>query len=124
MSGKIDILNDFLNKWYYVENPNGGYIYIKYSMKMIDGKELLTQVILSGNKMMDGVYVITEYSLKKKDFFQIKLKNYDVFILGDSKELLKQQLINNNYLSLEEFEKFYNKNDFLIEGVEKLIFKQ
>lgn len=115
-------MKDFINKWYYIDNPNGGYIYLKYNEFEYKNKKILSQVLLSGNKMMDGVYLIDKYDLKEENGkYSLRLINFDIHILGDDKELLKEDLIKNNYLTNEEFEKYYGINKIL-DDVEKIEF--
>lgn len=116
-------MKDFLNKWYYVKNPDGGFIFLKYLGMKIGGKEILKQVLLSENKMMNGVYLIDDYKLEKNKQYTLTLKSYDILIFGDSKEMLKEQLVRENYVTNDEFDLYYSAKEIPY-GTEEIIFQQ
>lgn len=116
-------VEQFLGKWYYVHNPNGGYVFLKYGRIQVNGQDVLTQVLLGGNKMMDGVYFIDDYELEKKAVYHLKQYSFDVIILGDSKEMLREELIEEGYVTREEFDRYYG-SETIPPNTEEIIFVQ
>jgi len=116
-------MKNFTKKWYYINNPDGGYVFVKFKEMTIKGKNVFLKVLLSENKMMNGVYLIQDYILEKKGTYVLTLKSYDVVMLADAKETFKEYLLENNLITEQEFQMYYGQKN-LPEETEEIIFQQ
>ena len=116
------LLQHILNKWLYVKCDYGddeSYLFVYHRATDDNSTSKIEQLILSGDEIQDGVYLITDYEIvktynyeQKEYLIELILKRYDKKTgfdadekeeLTESFEELKDKLVGAKYLTEEEF---------------------
>lgn len=134
-----ELLSNILNKWVcvkqsYDEDEDSSYIFVLHVPTDEHSNSKLHQIVLSGDPLSDGVYLITDYDISmvynnqnKKQMIELKPTKYDLKagkyaeeIVTESYEELKNHLVNSKYLTEEEFS-LYCQNRNVPKGVTEML---
>lgn len=130
------ILSLILNKWVYVQQNWGeedNFIFLKHRIPDGGSFSKIEQILLSGDELQDGVYLITDYEVDmvydhkiKREIVDLKPKKFDKKTGFDAEEdmvesfdELKNKLIGAKYLTESEF-LLYCQNNILPKNIEEM----
>lgn len=131
------LLEKIINKWVCVRQNYGDgetYVFLKHKMTESGSFSKIEQVILSGDPIQDGVYLITDYDIDvvydlklKQELIEIKPKKFDLKVgfyaedeYVETMDDFKKHLISSKYLTEEEFS-LYWKNGKKPKEIEEII---
>ena len=114
------LLKHILNKWVCVKQVYGddeSYLFLLHKTSDDTSTSKIEQIILSGDPLHDGVYLITDYDIDlaydnktKKEMIELRPKKFDLKagryaeeIITNTYEDLRNHLVNAKYLTEEEF---------------------
>jgi hypothetical protein len=117
---RMKLLHRILDKWVYVKYNDGvidTYAFLKHRIQNENSTSKVEQVLLSGEEIQDGVYLITDYDIDlvydkklKRELVELKMKKFDKKTGFDAEEELvqsfdelKNKLVGAKYLNEEEF---------------------
>lgn len=126
---RIKILSGTINKWVYTRNNYSNEFpktFIKHMITPEHKYSKLFQIILTGDPIQDGLYVISDYevgyvycNLKKKTQIELKIKKYDLKIgmfsenhFFETYEEMIDCLIKEKYITKEEFNQISKNKSF------------
>lgn len=135
---RAQLLEKILDKWVCVKqnySDEETYIFLKHVVTKGGSFSKIEQVVLSGDPLSDGVYLITDYEIDvvfdfktKQELIEIRPKKFDLK-LGffaeedgsvETEEELKNHLINAKYLTENEFS-LYCQNMKKPDDIEEII---
>jgi hypothetical protein len=131
------LLDRILNKWVCVKQNDGmdeNYVFMKHRVQEGGSFSKLEQILLSGDSLCDGVYLITDYDIDividsrtSREIVEIKPKKYDLKVGVYAEDVvvsnlngLREHLVQKNFLTEEEFS-CYCQSDNLPKGTEVII---
>lgn len=134
---RAKLLEKIINKWVCVRQNYGDeetYVFLKHKMTESGSFSKIEQLILSGDPIQDGIYLITDYDIDvvydiklKRELIEIRPKKFDLkmgFYAEDeyveTMEDFRKNLIGSKYLTEEEFE-LYWKNAKKPKEIEEVI---
>lgn len=114
------LLSEMLDKWVYVKqivDNQEEYLFLKHRIPEGGSISKIEQIILSGNPLFDGVYLITDYNIDKiydaksrKEIIELKMRKFDLKVglyaeeeVTETYDQLKNHLVSTKYLTEEEF---------------------
>lgn len=114
------LLSRILDKWVYIKYNDGvedNYMFLKHCLQNEKSHTKIEQIVLSGDPLQDGVYLITDYDVdavydKKinKELIELRPIKFDLKVgmyaeeqITESYDDLKGHLIGAKYLTEEEF---------------------
>jgi len=114
------LLQHILNKWVCVKLSYGeydSYLFVLHRTPDENSNSKLEQVVLSGDMLQDGVYLITDYDIDlvydrktKKEIIVLRPKKFDLKagkyaedVILENYDQLKKHLVRAKYLTEEEF---------------------
>lgn len=134
-----ELLENILNKWVcvkqsYDDDDDASYVFMLHVPTDENSNSKLYQIVLSGDPLSDGVYLITDYDISmvynnqnKKQMIELKPTKFDLKagkyaeeIVTNTYEDLKEHLINAQYLTEEEFST-YCQNRKVPQGVTEML---
>lgn len=118
------LLKNILNKWVCVKQTYGdseSYIFLLHRATDDNSTSKIEQILLSGDDLHDGVYLITDYDIdlvfdakNKREIIELRPKKFDLKVgrfaedeITDNYDDLKKHLIGAKYLTEEEFLLYY-----------------
>lgn len=133
---RIKLLSQIINKWVCVKEVDEDeerYTFLYHRIPDGTSTSKIEQIILSGDDLQDGLYLITDYEIdivfdkqSRKEIIQLFPKKYDLKMgkfaeddITDSIEELKEKLIGAKYLTEDEFE-VYCQSSYKPFGVEEI----
>lgn len=134
---RAKLLDRILDKWLYVKYNDGvddNYVFLKHRMQSENSTSKIEQIILSGDPLQDGIYLITDYDIdlvydlkEKKELIELRPKRFDLKVglhaeedITETLEELKERMIGAKYLTEEEF-KIYCQSTKRPPGIERML---
>lgn len=117
---RTKLLKHILNKWVCVKQVYGEeetYLFLLHKSSDDNSTSKIEQIILSGDPLHDGVYLITDYDIDmvfdnktKREMIELRPKKFDLKagkfaeeIITNTYDDLKSHLVGAKYLTEEEF---------------------
>jgi len=117
---RAKLLSKILDKWVFVRfnyDDEDSYVFLKHKLTEGGSISKIEQILLSGDSLQDGVYLVTDYDIDiiydlktRQEMIQISLKKFDKKTgfdaeddMVESFEELKTKLIEAKYLTEAEF---------------------
>jgi hypothetical protein len=134
---RATLLSRILDKWVYVKYNDGvedNYVFLKHRMQNENSTSKIEQIMLSGDPLYDGIYLITDYDIdlvfdikEGIELIDLKMKRFDLKVglfaeedITETLEELKARMIGAKYLTEDEF-KLYCQSTKRPPGIKRML---
>lgn len=133
---RAKLLKHILNKWVCVKQygQDESYLFLLHKSSDDNSTSKIEQIILSGDPLHDGVYLITDYDIDmvydnhaKREMIELRPKKFDLKagrlaeeIITDTYDDLRSHLVGSKYLTDDEFF-IYCQSTSMPPGVEEML---
>lgn len=117
---RAQLFNRINDRWVYVqsmEDDMDTYFFLKHRWQTPGSTSKIEQILLSGDPLFDGLYLITDYDIdvvyddrEKKELIELKPRKFDLKVgkyaedqIAENYDELKNKLVGAKYLTEEEF---------------------